>query len=51
MYPVTVFITRFRAAVGVLVGRCCPALLKLLLLYCWANKMVMMMMMMMTKID
>ena len=27
MYPVAVFIKRFRAAVSVLVGPCCPALL------------------------
>ena len=26
MYPVTVFIERFRAAVSVLIGSCCPAL-------------------------
>jgi len=27
MHPVTVFIERFRAAVSVLIGPCCPALL------------------------
>ena len=55
MYPVTVFIERFRAAVSVLIGPCCPALLKpysckckaYILLYYWANKMMMSMMMMM----
>ena len=52
MYPVTVFIERFRAAVSVLIG---PTLLfcsskivfmqMYILLYYWANKMMMMMMM------
>ena len=28
MYPVSVFIERFRAAVSVLIGPCCPAILK-----------------------
>jgi len=28
MYPVSVFIERFRAAVSVLIGLCCPAILK-----------------------
>ena len=51
MYPVTVFIERFRAAVSVLIGPCCPALLKshwckcTYWAYYWANKMMMMMMM------
>jgi len=49
MYPVTV-IECLRAAVSVLVGPCCHALLNYIdvdvciLLYYWANKMMMMMM-------
>jgi len=46
MYPVTVFIERFRAAVSVHIGPCCPALIVFvqmcILLYYWANKMMMM---------
>jgi len=46
MHPVTVFIERFRAAVSVLIGPCCPAnriRAMCILLYYWANKMMMMM--------
>jgi len=34
MHPVTVFIERFRAAVSVFIGPCCPALLELYLRKC-----------------
>jgi len=48
--PSNCFITCFRAAVSVLDGPCCPALLDCIdvciLLYNWASKMMMMMMMM-----
>ena len=51
MYPVTVFIERFRASVSVLIGPCCPALLESYSCKCayscrpyyWSNKMMMMM--------
>jgi len=55
MHPVTVFIERFRAAVSVFIGPCCSSRIVFaqmcILLYCWANKMMMMMMACKTKVS